>query len=113
MGFGFPTNLLISGRSLSKIFLAETDETVLESVCSSKTISFSFFEIVQVVLLEVPSVLTFKSERIYIYIYIYVVNRDLFGGKEFCIFLGLLYQLYFLFFEFFCTNLLLIGRGIG
>ena len=113
MGFGFPTNLLISGRSLFKIFLAESDEAVLESVCSSKTISFSFFEIVQVVLLEVPSVLTFKSERIYIYIYIYIVNRDLFGGKEFCIFLGLLYQLYFLFFEFFCTNLLLIGRGIG
>ena len=69
MGLGFPTNLLISGKSLSKIFL---EETVSESVCSSVTISFPFFEIVQVVFLEVPSVLTFKSERIYIYIYIFI-----------------------------------------
>ena len=64
MSFGFPTNLLISGKSLSKIVLAETDETVLELVCSSETIYFPFFEIVQVVLLEVLSVLTFKSESI-------------------------------------------------
>ena len=64
MGFGFPTNLLISGKSLSKIFLAETKETVSESVCSSETNSYPFFEIVQAVLLEVPSVLTFKSESI-------------------------------------------------
>ena len=61
---GFPKNLLISGKSLSKIFFTETEETVLESVCSSETISFPFFEIVQAVLLEVPSVLIFKSESI-------------------------------------------------
>ena len=60
MGLGFLTNLLISGRSSSKIFLAEIEETVSQSVFSSETISFPFFEIVQVVLLEVPSVLTFK-----------------------------------------------------
>ena len=30
MGLGFPTNLLISGKSSSKIFLAETEETVSE-----------------------------------------------------------------------------------
>ena len=64
MGFGFPTNLLISGKSLSKIFLAEIEETISESVCSSETIYFSFFEIVQAALLEVPSVLTFNSESI-------------------------------------------------
>ena len=64
MGLGFPKNLLISGKSSSKIFLIETDETVSKSVFSSKTISFQFFEIVQAVLLEVPSVLTFKSESI-------------------------------------------------
>ena len=64
MGFGFPTNLLISGKSLSKIVLAETEETVLELVCSSETIYFPFFEIVQVVLLDVPSALTFKSKSI-------------------------------------------------
>ena len=64
MGFGFPTNLLISGKSLSKIVLAETEETVSESVCSSETIYFPFFEIVQVVLLEVPFTLTFKSKSI-------------------------------------------------
>ena len=64
MGFGFPTNLLISDKSLLKIFLAEIDETVSESVFLSETISFPFFEIMQAVLLEVPSVLTFKSERI-------------------------------------------------
>ena len=56
MGFGFPTNLLISRKSLPKIFVVETEETVSESVCSSETISFPFFEIVQVVFLEVPSV---------------------------------------------------------
>ena len=51
MSLGFPTNLLISGKSSSKIFLAETDQTisesdqtVSESIFSSKTISF--FEIV-------------------------------------------------------------------
>ena len=61
MSLGFPTNLLISGKSSSKIFLAETKETVLESVFSSETISF--FEIVRAVgvLEEVLSVLTFKS----------------------------------------------------
>ena len=64
MGLGFPTNLLISGKSSSKIFLAETDEIVSESVFLSETISFPFFEIVQAVLLEVPSVLTFKSKSI-------------------------------------------------
>ena len=65
MGLGFPTNLLISDKSSSKIFLAETEETVLESVFSSETISFPFLEIVQAVLLGVPSVLTCKSERIF------------------------------------------------
>ena len=30
MGLEFPTNLLISGKSSSKIFLAETEETVSE-----------------------------------------------------------------------------------
>ena len=64
MGLGFPTNLLIFGKPLSKIFLVEMDETVSESVFSLETISFQFFEIVQAVLLEVPSVLTFKSESI-------------------------------------------------
>ena len=47
MGLGFPTNLLISGKSSSKIFLAEIDETVLESVFSSETIYFSFLEILK------------------------------------------------------------------
>ena len=44
MGFGFPTNLLISEKSLPKIFVVETEETVSESVCSSETISFPLFE---------------------------------------------------------------------
>ena len=35
-----PTNLLISGKSSSKILFAETEETVSESVFSSETISF-------------------------------------------------------------------------
>ena len=48
MGFGFPINLLISGKSLPKILVVETEETVSKSVCSSETISFPFFEIVQV-----------------------------------------------------------------
>ena len=47
MGLEFSTNLLISGNSSFKIALAGT---VSESVCSSETISFSFFEIVQGVL---------------------------------------------------------------
>ena len=66
MGFEFPTNLLISGKSSSKIFLAETEDTISKSVFSSETISF--FEIVQAigVLEEVPSVLTFKSESIFL-----------------------------------------------
>ena len=65
MGLGFPTNLLISGKSSSKIFLAETEETVLEFVFSSGTISF--FEIGQAVgiLEEVPSIIIFKSECIF------------------------------------------------
>ena len=54
MGLEFPTNLFISGKSSSKIFLAETEDTVSESV--SETISFSFLEIVQAALLEVPLV---------------------------------------------------------
>ena len=62
MGFGFPTNLLISGKSLSKIFLAET---VSKSVCLSETISFPFFEIVQAVLLEVPSVLSLNHKAFF------------------------------------------------
>ena len=56
----FPTNLFISSKSSSKIFLAETEDTISKSV--SETIYFSFLEIVQAVLLKVPSVLTFKSE---------------------------------------------------
>ena len=63
MGLGFPTNLLISGKSSSKIFLAETEKTISESVFSSKTISLPFLETVQAVFLEVPSVLTFKSKK--------------------------------------------------
>ena len=65
MGLGFPTNLLISGKSSSKIFFVETEETVSKSIFSSETISF--FEIVQAagVLEEVLSVLTFKSESIF------------------------------------------------
>ena len=60
---------MIFGKSLSKIFLAEIEETVSESVFSSETISLPFFEIVQAagVREEVPSVsvLTFKSKRIF------------------------------------------------
>ena len=52
MGLEFPTNLLISSKSSSKIFLAETEETISESVFSSETISLPFLEIVQTVLLE-------------------------------------------------------------
>ena len=62
----FPTNLLISGKSSSsKILFVEIEETVSESVFSSKTISF--LEIVRAaeVLVEVPLVLTFKSESIF------------------------------------------------
>ena len=47
MGLEFPTNLLISGKLSSKIFLAETEETVLESIFSLETISF--FEIVRAI----------------------------------------------------------------
>ena len=47
MGLEFPTNLLIFGKSSSKIFLAALEETVLESIFSLETISF--FEIVQAV----------------------------------------------------------------
>ena len=47
MGLEFPTNLLISGKSSSKIFLVEIEETVLESIFSLETISF--FEIVRAV----------------------------------------------------------------
>ena len=65
MGLEFPTNLLISRKSSSKILFAETEEIVSESVFSSETIYF--LEIVQAaeVLVEVPSVLTFKSESIF------------------------------------------------
>ena len=65
MGLEFLTNLLISGKSSSKTLFAETEETISKSVFSSETISF--LEIVQVarVLVEVPSVLTFKSEIIF------------------------------------------------
>ena len=61
MGLEFPTNLLIYGKSSSKILFAETKETVSEFVFSS---TISFLEIVQAieVLVEVPLVLTFKSE---------------------------------------------------
>ena len=72
MGLEFSTNLLISGKSSSKIFLVEIEDTVSESVFSLETISFSFLEIVQAVLLEVPSVLTFKSENIFS-----TISRDL------------------------------------
>ena len=46
MDLEFPTNLLIFGKLSSKTFLAETEETVLEFVFSSETISFPFLEIV-------------------------------------------------------------------
>ena len=61
MGLEFPKNLLISGKS-SKIFFAEIEKTVSESVFSSETISFPFSEIVQAVLLEVLSVLTLNQK---------------------------------------------------
>ena len=74
MGLEFPSNLLIFGKSSSKIRFAETKETVSESIFSLET--NSFLEIVQAagvlvvvraarVLVEIPSVLTFKSERIF------------------------------------------------
>ena len=69
MGLEFPTNLFISGKSSSKTFLTETEDNESESIFSSKTVSFSFLEIVQAVLVEVPSVLTFKSESIFSTIY--------------------------------------------
>ena len=47
----FSTNL---SNSLFKIFLAGIEEIVSKSVCSSEIVSFSFFEIVQGVLSEVP-----------------------------------------------------------
>ena len=40
MGLEFPSNLLIFGKSSSKILFVETEETVLESVFSSEAISF-------------------------------------------------------------------------
>ena len=60
-------NYASTGKSSSKTFLAKTEDTVSESVYSSKTISFSFFEIIQAagVLVEVPSILTFKSASIF------------------------------------------------
>ena len=65
MSLEFPTNFLISGKSSSKIFLAEIEETVLESIFSLETISF--FEIVRAagVLEEVPSVLTFNQKAFF------------------------------------------------
>ena len=54
MGLEFPTNLFISGKSSSKTFLTETEDNESESIFSSKTVSFSFLEIVQAVLVEVP-----------------------------------------------------------
>ena len=65
MGLEFTTNLLTSGKSSSKIFLVETEDNESEFVFSSETISFSFLKIVRAALLEVPSVLTFKSENIF------------------------------------------------
>ena len=64
MGLGFPTNLLISSKSSSKTFLIETGGYKSESVFSLEKVSFSFLEMVQVVLIEVPSVLSFKSKSI-------------------------------------------------
>ena len=52
MGLEFPTNLLISGKSSSKIFFAEIEGMVSESILSLETISLSFLEIVQAVLQE-------------------------------------------------------------
>ena len=62
MGLEFPTNLLIYGKSSSKTFFVETEDNESESVFSSETISFSFLEIVRAALVELPLVLTFKSE---------------------------------------------------
>ena len=64
MGLEFPTNLLISSKSSSKTFLIETGGYKSESVFSLEKVSFSFLEMVQVVLIEVPSVLSFKSKSI-------------------------------------------------
>ena len=44
MRLNFPTNLLISGKSSSKIFLTETEDN--DSDFDSKTGSFSLLEIV-------------------------------------------------------------------
>ena len=65
MGLEFPTNLLISRKSSSKILFAETEEIVSESVFSLETIYFLGIVQAAEVLVEVPSVLTFKSESIF------------------------------------------------
>ena len=63
MGLVFPINLLISGSS--KIVLSEAEDEESEPVFSSKTVSFSFLDIAQAVLVEVLcSVFTFKLESI-------------------------------------------------
>ena len=62
MGLDFPTNLLISGKSSSKTFLTKTENN--DSNSYSKIGFFSFLEIVQVAIVEVPSVLTFKLASI-------------------------------------------------
>ena len=65
MGLELPTNLLIYGKSSSKIFSVETEDTVSKSIFSSETISFSFLEIVQAVLLDVPSVLSLNHKAFF------------------------------------------------
>ena len=65
MGLELPTNLLIYGKSSSKIFLVETEDTVSKSIFSLETISFSFLEIVQAVLLEVPLVLSLNHKAFF------------------------------------------------
>ena len=62
MGLEFPTNILISSKSSSKIFLTEIEDKVSKSVFSSETILV--FEIVQAagVLVKVPLV---QSEIIF------------------------------------------------
>ena len=65
MGLELPTNLLIYGKSSSKIFSVETEDTVSKSIFSSETISFSFLEIVQAILLEVPSVLSLNHKAFF------------------------------------------------
>ena len=63
IGLDFLANLLISGSL--KAILSEAEYGELESVFSSKTVSFSFLEIAQAVLVEVrSSVFTFQSEGI-------------------------------------------------